>query len=127
MAALDLADIEGAGADIFDGGQGQGEEFGEGFNELVDGTFTELGIGGVGHLARRPEDGAEGAFGGEGEAVISGFAVDEEAAALGGEVGDFGAGGVALFAGNEEEADLKALRAESFGGGYLGGYDSFGV
>ena len=61
----------------------EGEQVGEGFNQLVDGAFTELGIGGVGHLAGGFEDRAESAFGGEGEAIVSGFAVDEEAAAFG--------------------------------------------
>jgi len=37
----------------------------------------------VGHLACGLEDCAQGALGGQGEAVVSGFAVDKEAAALG--------------------------------------------
>lgn len=127
VAAVNLADVEGAGADAFQFGQGHGEDTVEDFNELVNGAFAELGIGGVGHLAGAFEGGAEGAFGGEGEAIVSRFAVDEEAAAFGGEIGDLGAGGVALFAGDEEEADGQARGAEGLSGGYLGGDDALGI
>jgi len=101
MAALDLPDVEGAGAHVFDRGQRECENIAEDFDKLVDRAFAEFGIGGVGHFPGGFEYGAQSAFGGEGEAVVSGLAVDEKAAALGCEIGGFGAGGVALFAGNK--------------------------
>jgi hypothetical protein len=81
----------------------------------------------VGHLAVGAELDAEAAFGGEGEAVVGGFAVDDELRAFGGGVGEEGAGGVALFADDVEEGDALAGGDELFGGGDLGGDDSLGV
>ncbi len=107
-AAADDADVHGAVADAFDYGQREGLDVVERGEELVDGGVAELGVGGVGHLAVGAELDAETAFGGEGEAVVGGLAVDDEARAVGGCVGDEGAGGVALFADDVEQSDALA-------------------
>ncbi len=89
---MDEADVYRGGANVFGDGQVELEQAAEDFDELVDGRFAELGVGGVGHGAGGTEDGTQGAFRGNGEAVFRGLAVDEEAAAPGALVGDLGAG-----------------------------------
>jgi hypothetical protein len=66
-------------------------------------------------------------FGGEGEAVVGGLAVDEEARAARVAVGDLRTGGVALLADDEEQAHLHARVAQALGRGDLRGDDAFGV
>lgn len=99
----------------------------EGLDELVNGGVAELGVGGMSHAAIGVKFNAKSAFGGKGEAVIGGFAVDEKAGAFGVEVGYGGTGRVALFADDEKEADLDVGVAEAVGGGDLGGDDPFGI
>ena len=82
VAAGDEADVEGGWADLGLERQRHGEDVVERLDELVDGGVAELGIGGVGHAAFGAEFDAEGALGGEGEAVVGGLAVDEEASIL---------------------------------------------
>ena len=127
VAALDQADIEGAGADVFDGRERNGQDAFEGLDELVNRTVAELGIGRVGHFAGGADDDAKSALGCESEAVIGRFAIDKEATAFGMKIGSLGAGRVAFFAGDKEEADFVALGTERFGSGHLGGEDSLGV
>ncbi len=107
--------------------QGQGEDVVQRGDELVDGGFAEFGVGGVGHAALGADFDAECAFGGDGEAVVGGLAVDEEARAAWALVGDDGAGGVALLADDEEQADLDAGVAQAISGGDLRGDDALGV
>jgi hypothetical protein len=99
----------------------------KGGEELVDGGLTQLGVGGVGGTAVGVELDAESAFAGEGESVVGGFSVDEEARAAGILVGDGGSGGVTFFSDDEEEGDLEVGVAEFFCGGNLGGDDALGV
>ena len=112
------------GADLGLEWQRHGKDVVEGLDELVDGGVAKFGIGGVGHAAFGAEFDAEGALGGEGEAVVGGFAVDEKLRAFGRFVGDDGSGGVALFADEEEQADLDAGFAEAIGCGDLCGDDA---
>ena len=81
----------------------------------------------MGHRSLCGEDGAQRAFRCQGEAIVGGFAVDEEAAAFGRIVGDLGSGGVALFAGDKEQAHGIPSARKRFGGGDLGGDDPLGV
>ena len=81
----------------------------------------------MGHLACGLEDCAQGALGGQGEAVVSGFAVDKEAAALGRIVGGFSAGRVALLAADKQQPNPKSCRAQRLGGCYLSGENALGV
>ena len=60
-------------------------------------------------------------------AIVSGLAVDQEPAAFGRLVGNLGAGRVALFAADEQQANPEACRAQSFGSRNLGGDDALGV
>ena len=80
----------------------------------MDRAFAELGIGGVRHLAGGLEDGTQGAFGGQGKAIVGGFAIDEKAAAFGIEVGGLGTCRVALFAAHKQQSNSKSLCAQGF-------------
>ena len=127
VAAVNLADVERAGADVFNRRQRQGEHLAQHLHQLVHGALAQLGIGRVRHLAGGLEDRAQGALGGQRQAIVGGLAVDEEAAALGRQVGRLGAGRVALFAGDKQQPNPESRRAQRLGGGDLGGDDSLGV
>ena len=81
----------------------------------------------MGHLAGAFENRAQGPFGGQRNAIVGGFAVDEEAAALGREVGGLRAGRVALLAAHKQQPDPESRRAQRLGGGNLGGQNALGV
>jgi hypothetical protein len=98
MAAMDLADIQRAGANAFKLRQRHRQDFPQYLDELVNGAFTQLGIGRVAHLALAPEGSAKCALRCQGKAIVGGLTVDQEAAALGSLVGNQGSSRVALFA-----------------------------
>ncbi len=123
-AAVDDADVHGAVANAFYYGERQRLDVVERGEELVDGGVAQLGVGRVGHLAVRAELDAQTTFRGEGEAVVRGLSVDDEARAFGGGVGEQGASGVALFAYDVKQGDALAGGDEFFGGGNLGGDDA---
>ena len=70
---------------------------------------------------------AQRALGGQGDAVVSGFSVDQESRAARVLVRDRSAQRVALLADNKEQSDGFSAPAEPFAGNNLGGDDSLGV
>ena len=126
-ASFDQTDVESRWADLRLDRQRHRQHVVERLDELVDGGVAEFGIGRVGHAAFGAEFDAEGALGGEGEAVVGGLAVDEELRSFGRLVGDDGSGGVAFLADEKEQTDLDACLAESVCGRYLRGDDALCV
>src|SRR5258708_12255706 len=81
--------------------------------------MTELGIGRVRKFGVSGDFEAERAFRRESEAVLGGLAIDEESRATGSCGGGSGAGTVALFAHDKEEAEIARAGGEKF---FCGGH-----
>jgi hypothetical protein len=80
----------------------------------------------VSHAALGAEFDAKCAFGGEGETIVRGLAVDKELRSFGGQVGNGGTGGVALLPDEEEQSDFDAGLAELVCSSDLRGDDALG-
>jgi len=66
----------------------------------------------VGHFAGALQRGAQCAFRCQRETVVGGLSVDQEAVALGREVGGAGARRVSFLTGDKQETDLVSLGAQ---------------
>ena len=96
--------------------------------QLVNGGFAQLGIGGMRQLALRDDFVTQHALGRRGQLVFGGLAVDEVARAARVFGGGVGAGAVALFAHDEQQAEIAhAGGQQAFGGDDHGGDDALGV
>jgi len=127
MAAINLSDVQCAGTDALKLGHGESQHLRQHLDQFVNRTFAQFRIGGMRHFAGGPERCAEGPLGGQRQAVVGRFTVNEETAALGREVGNAGAGRIALLTAHNQNANAETGCAQSFGGGYLGGDDALGV
>ncbi len=109
-------------------GSGMRLHLGERVDEFVDGGFAQFGIGGVGHFAGGDHFVAQRAFGAERQAIFGGLAVDDVARAARIPGGLVGAGAVALFADDEEQAEIPLAGIEQrLDGLDHGGDDALGI
>ncbi len=79
------------------------------------------------HLSGCANHHAQRALGGQCEAVVRGFAIDEKAAAFRRQVGNLRASGIALLTRDEEQSDLRARIAQTLHCADLRGDDALGV
>lgn len=129
-AAADRPDIEGGGPQFRVAGQTERTKAGQGVQKLVDGRIAQLGVGRMRGPTLSLQVHAEHALAGSDDFALRGLAVDQEARRrLGrGEVGGERTGAVALFAADEQQAEIGIARGQQFSGGeHLGRDDALGV
>ncbi len=99
----------------------------QGLHQLVHGAVAQLRVSGMGHGAVGADFRPQRSFGGQRQAVVGGLAVDEEAAALGVQIGHPRSRRIALLTHHEQQRGRHPGLAQPLGGGHLRGDNPLGV